>query len=282
MDLAGKVVLVTGAAHGIGRATSRAFAAKGAHLALADIDADGVETLAKELRASGGRAIASKTDVSSPREFEWLIDRTLDELDAIDVMVSNAGVSVSGSAEATPLEDWRWIVDINMWPHVYAIRKLSPYFKERGTGHFVHVASAAGIFGTPGLPAYTMTKFAVFGLAESLAVSLHGSGIGVSVVCPLFVDTDIIHRGRIAPDPDLGLDEEATRTLGREMLRLQGIPPEKVGDSIVEAVETGRFLVLPHPEVEQIAQGKWKDPEGYIGQAAEVMKARRQLFGESI
>lgn len=282
MDLAGKVVLVTGAAHGIGRATSRAFAAKGAHLALADIDSEGIEALAKELRASGGRAITSRTDVSSPREFEWMIDRTLDELDAIDVMVSNAGVSVSGSPEATPIEDWRWIVDINMWPHVYAIRRLSPYFQERGGGHFVHVASAAGIFGTPGLPAYTMTKFAVYGLAESLALSLHGSGVGVSVVCPLFVDTDIINRGRVVPDPELGLDEEATKTLWREVLRLQGIPPEKVGDSIVEAVENGRFLVLPHPEVLQIAQGKWQDPEGYIGRAAEVMNARRQVFGESI
>jgi NAD(P)-dependent dehydrogenase (short-subunit alcohol dehydrogenase family) len=278
MDLAGKSVLVTGAAHGIGRATAMAFSRKGAQVAVADIDGEAAEKTVSELEFAGGRAVAITADVSAETEFNSMIDRTIEELGGLDVLVSNAGVSVAGPVETVPLEDWRWIVDINMWPHVFGVRRLVPYFKERGNGHFVHVASAAGILGTPGLAAYTMTKFAVFGLAESLAVSLHDTGIGVSVVCPLWVDTEITVRGRLAPDPELGVDEETMKAYSREMLRQQGIPPEKVGEVIVEAVETGRFLVLPHPEVLEFAQMKWQDPEAHIGRAAQVFTARRQMF----
>jgi NAD(P)-dependent dehydrogenase (short-subunit alcohol dehydrogenase family) len=278
MDLAGKTVLVTGAAHGIGRATAIAFSRKGAQVAVADIDGEAAEKVVSELEFAGGRAVAITADVSSEDQFNAMVDRAIDDLGDLDVLVSNAGVSVSGPVENVPLEDWRWIVDINMWPHVFGARRLVPYFKEKGSGHLVHVASAAGILGTPGLAAYTMTKFAVFGLAESLAVSLHDFGIGVSVVCPLWVDTEITLRGRLVPDPGMGIDEETLRNFSREMLRMQGIPPEKVGESIVEAVETGRFLVLPHPEVLEFARAKWQDPDGYIGRAAGVFAERRQMF----
>ena len=278
MDLAGKSVLITGAAHGIGRATAIAFSRKGAEVAVVDIDGEAAEKVVSELEFAGGRAVSITADVALESEFNSMIDEAINQLGQLDVLVSNAGVSVAGPVETVPLEDWRWIVDINMWPHVFAVRRLVPYFKQQGSGHFVHVASAAGILGTPGLAAYTMTKFAVFGLAESLAVSLHGSGIGVSVVCPLWVDTEITMRGRLAPDPELGVDEEIVKAFSREMLRQQGIPPEKVGESIVESVETGRFLVLPHPEVLGFAQMKWQDPEGYIGRSAEVFATRRQMF----
>lgn len=280
MDVAGKSVLITGAAHGIGRATAIAFSRKGAQVAIADIDGEAAEKVVSELEFAGGRGVAIAADVSSESEFNAMVDRAIDEFNGLDIMVSNAGVSVAGPVDEVPLEDWRWIVDVNMWPHVFAVRKLVPHFKERGAGHFVHVASAAGILGTPGLSAYTMTKFAVFGLAESLAVSLHDSSIGVSVVCPLWVDTEITMRGRLTPDPAMGLDEETIRMMSREMLRMEGIPPEKVGESIVEAVEVGRFLVLPHPEVLDFARVKWADPDQYIERAAQVFATRRQMFPE--
>lgn len=281
MNLDGKVVLVTGAAHGIGRATAIAFAAKGSRLALADIEVEGLEKTVADIEKGGGRALSLKVDVASEAEASSMIDQTIDEFGTLDVLVNNAGVSVSGPADATPIEDWRWIVDINMWAHVYAMRAALPYFKKRGGGHLVHIASAAGIFGTPGLPAYSMTKFAVYGLAESLAISLRGTGIRVSVVCPMFVDTDIVTRGRLHVEPEVGIDSETWQAFSRELLRAQGIPPEKVADAIVDAVEVGRFLVLPHPEVLGIAQVKWADPESFIGQAAEAAAARRQLFEQT-
>lgn len=277
MELRDKIALVTGGAHGIGRGTARAFSEKGALLALADIDIAAAEKVVAEIEESGGRAIAIKADVAVESEVNGMIERTIDELGALDVLVNNAGVAVSGPAELTPIEDWRWIVNINLWAHVYAVRKVLPYFKERGSGHLVHVASAAGIFGTPGLPAYTLTKFAVFGLAESLAVSLEGTGIGVSVVCPMFVATDITTRGRLTVDPDLGIDEETMKAFSQQILQVAGIPPEQVGEAIVTAVEEGRFLVLPHPEVLDIARTKWQDPEDYLKRAAEAF-AQRTLF----
>ena len=282
LELTDKVVLVTGAAHGIGRATANAFSLKGARVVVADIDGQAADKAAAEIQAEAGRVISFQADVSSEDQFNAMVDRAIEEFGQLDVIVSNAGVSVSGPPESIPMQDWKWIVDVNIWPHVYAVRRLTPYFRKRGSGHFVHVASAAGVLGTPGLSAYTMTKFAVFGLAESMAVSLHGTGVGVSVVCPLWVDTEIVMRGRLTPDPAMGVDEETLKMLGREMLRIQGIPPEKVADSIIEAVETGRFLVLPHPEVLAFAQTKWNDPEGHIGRAAQVLIAQREMFGEAI
>lgn len=281
MDLQGKVVLVTGAAHGIGRATAHAFADRGAVLALADIEEGPLEKVRAEIEEKGGGASSMRVDVSSEDEVTKMIDDTITEAGALDVFVLNAGVSVSGPPEAMPLEDWRWVVDVNLWAHIYGIRAALPYFKERGSGHLVHVASAGGILGTPGLAAYCTTKFAVFGLAESLAVSLHDSGVGVSVVCPLWVATEIAGRGRITVDPNLGLDQESVRELGVQFLKSSGLPPEKVGSAIVEAVEEGRFLVLPHPEVLQYAQIKWSDPERYIERAAQAQSIQQRYFGES-
>lgn len=277
MEVAGKAVLVTGGGNGIGRGTALEFAKQGSVLAIADIDLAAAEKVAAEIEESGGRAIALKADVAKESEVEAMIDRTIADLGALDVIVNNAGVAVSGPADLTPLEDWRWIVDINLWAHVYAVHKVLPYFKERGSGHFVHIASAAGVFGTPGLPAYTLTKFAVYGLAESLAVSLHGTGIGVSVVCPLFVATDITTRGRMTIDPALGVDEETMKAFSQQMLQTAGISPATVGEAIVSAVEDSRFLVLPHPEVLSMVQAKWADPEAYIPRAAELF-AQRTVF----
>ncbi|MGH2555312.1 MAG: SDR family NAD(P)-dependent oxidoreductase, partial [Actinomycetota bacterium] len=219
-------------------------------------------------------------DVASEAEVTEMIRATSADF-GLDILVNNAGVSVSGPADAVPIEDWRWVVDVNLWAHVYAIRAALPIFRERGSGHLVHVSSAGGILGTPGLAAYCMTKFAVYGLAESVAVALHGTGVGVSVVCPLWVDTDITNRGRLTPDPQMGVDEATLKLLGREMLRTQGLPPEKVAESIVSGVEEDRFLILPHPEVQAFATAKWEDPERYIHRAAEVLDARRRLFGDS-
>ncbi|MCA1840613.1 MAG: SDR family NAD(P)-dependent oxidoreductase [Actinomycetota bacterium] len=281
MNLQGKVVAITGAAQGIGRAMALEFAKRGAHLSLSDIDGSLLDALKQQVEAAGAKAIASVTDVTKEEQIDAMIKATVDELGSLDVFVSNAGVSVSGSAEAMPLEDWHWIMDINVWSHVYAIRAALPLMKAQGSGHLVHVSSAAGIMGTPALSAYCMTKFAVFGLAESLAISLHGTGIGVSVVCPLWVNTDISLHGRTTMDPSLGLDVEASMELAREMLRQAGIPPEKVASDVADAVQAGRFLVLPHPEVLGWAQKKWADPDTYIAKAAARQGAQKQLFGEA-
>lgn len=279
-DLKGKVVLITGAANGIGRATALAFASRGARLVVADIDGAGAEAVAAELAGGKTDALALKVDVASEEVVAGMITETIEKMGALDVLVNNAGVFVTGPAESTSMDDWKWVTDINVWPHVYAIRAALPYFKERGSGHLVHVASAAGILGTPGLSAYCMSKFAVFGLIESLAISLYGSGIGVSLICPLWVNTGLMDRGRTNVDPLLALDESDVRALGREFLQATGISPDQVAEAMVDAVVEEKFLVLPNPEVLKFAQIKWSDPERYIRRAAEVQNEQRKFYGE--
>ncbi len=280
MNLEGRVVIVTGGGHGIGRATVLALAERGARVAVADLDEEGAAKVQATVEEAGGVAVAIAADVSKEDGVEATVQRAREELGEIDAAVLNAGVSVSGPAESTPVDDWRWVFDVNVMQHVYFVRRLLPSFKKRREGHLVHVASAAGILGTPGLAAYCASKHAVVGLAESLAVTLHGSGIGVSVVCPLWVNTDITDRGRITFDPDLGLEEEVARTMARELLRGAGIPPEQVAAAIVQGIEEQKFMILPHPEVLQFAQIKWSDPERYVERAAEALKVQRQAFGE--
>ena len=280
MELKDKVVAITGGANGIGRATAFAFGERGAQIFLTDIDEAALDKTRAELEERGSTVETMIVDVTSENEVISMVDRAIGALGDLDVLVNNAGVSVSGPAETIPLEDWRWIVDINLWPHVYAIRAALPYFRKKGSGHLVHVASAAGILGTPGFSAYSMTKFGVYGLAESLAVSLYDTDIGVSVVCPLFVNTDITERGRLTVDPDLGIDAETAKSLGREMLKNIGIPAEQVGAAIAAGVEEGRFLIMPHPELLQYAQIKWADPERYIERAANALVNQRRFFGE--
>ena len=281
MNLAGSVAVITGAARGIGKATALEFSRRGAAVLLSDIDEQALLEVRSLIEDSGGKVAAARADVAKEDEVRGLVDTSVAELGGMDVFVSNAGVSVSGPAESIPLEDWHWIVDINMWAHVWAVRACLPRLKAQGKGHLVHIASAAGILGTPALSAYCMTKFAVVGLAESLAVSLQGTGVGVSVVCPLWVTTDIVNSGRVTLDPDLPLSVEESKQMADTMLRSGGIAPSKVGADIADAVEQERFMVLPHPEVLKFAQAKWADPERYVRRAAEALSVQSEFFGEA-
>lgn len=275
MELSGKIALITGGANGIGRATALAFADKGCDVAIADLEADRLKEVRSLIEERGRRVIDLVTDVAKEDQVTSMIERTIDELGGLDLVVNNAGVSVSGPPELTPIEDWRWIVDVNMWAHVYAVRAALPYFKEKRSGYFVHVSSILGIAGSPIVPAYSMTKYAVFGLAMSLATSLVGSGIGVSVVCPMWVDTDIALRGRNTTDLSLQVDAETARKFAREMIRQRGISPEKVAESIVDGVAADRFLILPHPDALNIVQSQWTDIEGFVARAMENLMQGR-------
>ena len=276
-DLAGRVVLVTGAANGIGRATALAFADKGCHLSLIDIDSDRLDEVRAEVEAKGVKAVGMRIDVTQEAQIDHMITETIKVLGRLDVLVNNAGVGLSGPTEATTVDDWRWIMDINVWSHIYAVRAVVPYFKDRGEGHLVHISSAAGILGTMDSEAYCATKFAVYGLAESLAIRLHGTNIGVSVVCPQWVATDIFEHGRIASDEPVDVDAVKANLGG--LIKAVGLPPEQVAVDIVNGVEENRFLVLPHPEILKFAQLKWSDPEAYIGKAARAQRDRQHLSG---
>lgn len=279
MDLSDGVAVVTGGASGIGRACALAFAEQGADVVVADIDEDGGEEVAAEVEGAGRKALALKADVSRRGDVERLVRESISWQGHCDLFMSNAGVGVGGSPERIPLEDWEWVVGINLWPHVWATRLVLPHMLERGRGHLVHTASAAGVIGVPSLAPYAMTKFAVVGLAESLAVYCSGRGVGVSVVCPMVVATNITEGSRMTPDAELDPEtERMIRERQREMMDSSGIPPSDVATAVLDAVREERLYCFPHPELKGILDAKWEDPDAWVRSTADVWRAQREAF----
>ncbi|WP_337185750.1 SDR family oxidoreductase [Phenylobacterium sp.] len=243
MELKDKVVVVTGAASGIGRAMAVKFAQAGAKAVVcADRDLPGAEETA---RMCGGRAI--RTDVSNEADIQALIETTEAEVGPIDLFCSNAGIGVGGGAEAANA-DWQRIWDINVMAHVWAARHLVPRMAARGGGYLVNTASAAGLLSQIGSAPYAVTKHAAVGLAEWLAITHGDEGIKVSVLCPQAVRTAMT-----ADNPD-------------GVASIDGMmEPETVADAVVRAIGDETFLILPHPEVLQYMRNKTDDYGRWIG-----------------
>ncbi len=194
MNLADKVVVVTGAGSGIGRATALAFAREGARIAACDVDQGRLDTLATEL---GDRAlIVRKVDVSDRAQMSALADAVHAAVPAADVVVNNAGVAVGGTFLDTSLDDWDWLLGVNLRGVIHGCHFFARKMVERRTGHIVNLSSILGIFPAPNVTAYVASKFAVLGLSQSLRAEL-APHIGVTAICPGMIDTAIVSDGRM-------------------------------------------------------------------------------------
>lgn len=236
--LDGKLALVTGAGSGIGRATALALAEAGARVVAVDIDEARV---AEMKRALGERCVlARRVDVSRKDEMRGLADEVHGGSGTLDVLVNNAGVGHSGGVVDSTLEDWEWVVGVNLWGVIHGCHFFVPRMVERGDGgHVVNVASTFGLMATGGVGPYCTTKFAVVGLSESLRAELAPQGIGVSAICPGVIDTDIIARGRFT---DQALRAPTLRAFRR------GHPPERVARAILRAIRRDIPVVPVWPE----------------------------------
>jgi len=243
MDLKDKIVVVTGAASGIGRALAHRFAQDGAKLVVcADRNTEGVEETAA---AIGG--VAFTTDVSREADIQHLIDTVEREHGPIDLFCSNAGIGYGGGAEVSD-ERWQRIWDINVMAHVWAARHLVPRMIARGGGYLFSTASAAGLLSQIGSAPYAVTKHAAVALAEWLAITHGDQGIKVSVLCPQAVRTAMT-----AGNPDGVASVDGM------------LEPEAVADACAKAIAAEDFLVLPHPEVLEYMRRKTADYNRWIG-----------------
>ncbi len=241
-SLHGKLALITGAASGIGRATALRFAREGARLIVCDLDQEKLRNVAAELGASC--VLAHAFDVSQKEAWQTLTNDVHAQFGAVDVLVNNAGVGLSGGILSTPLEDWEWIVSINLWGVIYGCHFLAPDMVERGNGHIVNLSSVLGYVGAPDVLAYATTKFGVLGFSESLAAELAPKGVRVSTICPGVINTNIVKATRYhgVPDP------VATRDQVVAMYKKRNYGPERVAQAIANAVLYERSVVPVTPE----------------------------------
>lgn len=251
-DLDGKVAFVTGAANGIGLGICRALARAGAHVVLADIQADALERARADIAALGVSAIALTLDVSDADAVARAADAAEAAFGKVHIVCNNAGVSL-GDVRLLDMTraQWDWIFGVNMFGVVNGVQTFVPRMQKHGEGgHIVNTASMAGLQVNPNIPgigAYAMTKHAVIALSEALAMELRGSGIGISVLCPAQVDTTLYDSGRRRPARFGGFYERADLD-GARARSATGLSADAVGLQVVHAIRTDEYFVFTHPQ----------------------------------
>ncbi len=195
-----KFAIITGAGSGLGRQLSLELAQRGWTIAVTDVNAEGSEETLRLVRAAGGDGLVEHLDVSKPDEWQTLRQQLEAAWPRLDLLVNNAGVGCAGEVGQLPLEDWRWIVDINLWGAIYGCHTMIPWMKANPDGaHIVNIASMAAIVSAPGMAPYNVTKAGMVSFSETLYGELAPHHIGVTAVCPAFFPTNIIKSGAFKP-----------------------------------------------------------------------------------
>jgi hypothetical protein len=248
------VAVVTGGGGGIGGALAGRLVGAGARVVVADLDAERASAVAAGL---GDAAVAIGCDVSSTEDLQRVLDLAQARFGPVDLFCANAGVS-GGVGLGDSDEDWARTIDVNLLAHVRAARLLVPQWLQRGSGYFVATASAAGLLTQIGAAPYSVTKHAAVAFSEWLSVTYGHRGIGVSCLCPMGVDTDMLNAG-------LDADDHATRLTAQVVAHAGDVlAPEAVADRVLEAIGDERFLILPHPEVLDFYRRKGADYDRWL------------------
>lgn len=259
MDVDGAVAVVTGGASGIGRATALELARRGADVVVVDLHEARMQEVRAEIESMGRRALDVRCDVSQDADVERMRDEALDAMGHVDIVMNNAGVAMLGPAEGLSMEEWDWILQINLYGPIRGVRAFLPHILERGTGHIVNTASVAGLFAYSwDHPAYITAKFGVVGFTESLALYLRPLGVGVSLLCPGLVTSNMGESARMG-----GVDDIARWI--QPMPLEDPVEPPFVGTLVADAIRDDRFLVLTHPEVTlERMQQRAADPDAWV------------------
>jgi len=237
---------VTGGASGIGRALSLGLAHEGAKVVVADLDEPGMADTVAAVRARGGEAVSVRTDVSDLAQVQALADRAFGAFGRVHVLCNNAGVAAWGGLETATHRDWQWVLGVNLWGVIHGLEAFLPrMIAQREGGHVLNTASMAGLIASQGLGVYNTSKYAVVGLSETLAKDLRSYGIGVSVLCPMGVATQIRVSERSRPAhlrDSTGPAAAPTELIGRTLAA------ETVAAMAIEAIRENRLYVITHEE----------------------------------
>lgn len=256
MDVTGKTVVITGGASGIGAAAARAFSAKGARVAVLDLNLENARSVASEFDG-----LSLECDVSSESDITASVAEIETALGPVDIFFHNAGLGFGGDILSTSLDDWKTHMDVNLMAHIYAIRAVLPGMLKRGSGYHIHNASMAGILTNPGRPAYAVSKHAVVGLAEWMSMTYHDRGIRTSLLAPMGVRTPL-------------LSQEEIERMGDAYGQLK--EPEEVAEKILDGVQTERFLILTDDLAEKWMSGKYADIERWISAMRKMQASQDQ------
>jgi NAD(P)-dependent dehydrogenase (short-subunit alcohol dehydrogenase family) len=263
-DFTDKTAFVTGGASGIGLALGRAFAEAGMKVMLADVEAGALDQALHNLSNHGNRVQGIRCDVGDAESVERAARATFDAFGNVHVVCNNAGVAAGGGIDNISIDNWRWVVDVNLMGVVYGVRSFLPHMlKHREGGHIVNTASMAGMINGMGFSPYAATKFAVVSMSEGLAMQLQPHGIGVSVLCPEFVRTRIGESGRNRPErygesPQLDPASPAAQVVAEIARRLEaGIDPGEVAAKVLEAIRNEQFYIFTHPNMRQAVDGRF-------------------------
>ena len=253
-ELTGRVAVITGAASGLGRAMAVRMAAEGMRVVLADIEPDPLSAVEQELTDGGTEVVTEVVDVSRSEDIDRLASTAFDRFGAVHVLCNNAGVVKRARSWDLTLDDWRWVLGVDLWSVIHAVRAFVPRMLQQGEpGHLVNTASMSGLLPIPNLAAYSVAKSAVVALSESLQLDFEAEGaqIGVSVLCPGFIATRITESERNRPD-DLGKAASVPPVPRTTSGVASTMEADEVAGHVVDAIRADRFWILTHDAYREV------------------------------
>ncbi len=258
-QLRNRVAVITGGASGIGLATAEALAREGARVVLADIEENSLAPAVARIRALGVAADGVVCDVSSRKSVEALADAAFEKMGAVHVVFLNAGVAVAGPVASMTHDDWRWVIDVDLWGVIHGVEAFVPRLVEQGEGgHVAATASFAGMVPNVGLGAYCVAKYGVVALMEVLHRELRAHGIGTSVLCPMRVKTNIDASGRNRQSEYGGPEEQSYPEVDESQMAGRLIPVEGVAQLVLDGIKRNKLYLFPHSESREFIQRRFK------------------------
>jgi NAD(P)-dependent dehydrogenase (short-subunit alcohol dehydrogenase family) len=262
-ELNGKTAFVTGGAGGLGLAKAQAFVRQGMKVMIADIDQPAVDRAVADLSGGGPQVAGTTCDVADRASVQAAADKTVAAFGKVHVVCNNAGIGVVGPIGTIAPRDWDWIFDVNLKGVIHGVEVFLPLLESHGEGgHFVNTGSMSSLVVRPGREPYAATKFAILALSEGWAMQLEPRGVGVSVLCPGYVQSRIGESGRVRQDRYGGPSsapqvEQAGGKSQQEALMGAAMAAEPVGERVVEAIKAGELYIITHPEMKPVVEARF-------------------------